>query len=148
MSQRQRIQMTEAEIKAFLQERHHMSIATLGPRGWPHVVAMWYGFIDDAPAFWTYAKSQKIRNLQRDNRITCLVEAGSAYNELRGVELIGQGVILSDIESIVRVGESVYERYTGPLRAEARPHLRQVGAKRLAVRIDVARVASWDHRKL
>ncbi len=140
--------MTDEEVDEFLDGRHTMNVATIGPDGQPHLVAMWYGFLDGAPAFWTYGKSQKVQNLRRDPRITCLVESGDAYNELRGVELVGTGTVLDDRESVLAVGRSVYERYTGPFESTALPALEQMGAKRVAVRIEVAKVVSWDHAKL
>ncbi len=140
--------MTDEEVQAFLQERHTMNVASIGRDGRPHLVAMWYGFYDGAPAFWTYGKSQKIVNLRRDPRLTCLVEAGAAYKDLQGVELIGTGAILEDREDVMAVGRSVYERYTGPYSDDRAGALERTGAKRVAVRIDVESVVSWDHRKL
>lgn len=148
MSKRKQIQMSAAEVAEFLRERHTMSVATNGREGYPHLVAMWYGFLDGKPAFWTYAKSQKIRNLERDNRITCLIEAGESYDQLRGVMLVGRGEILADREAVMQVGESIYERYNGPLTDETRPLVEHMGRKRVAVLIEVERVVSWDHRKL
>ena len=148
MSRRDQIRMTDEEVSAFLDGRHVMNVASIGADGQPHLVAMWYGFLDDAPAFWTYGKSQKVVNLCRDPRITCLVEAGDSYSELRGVELVGTATVLDDRESVLAVGRSVYERYTGPFSDTALPALEQMGAKRVAVRIDVGKVVSWDHGKL
>lgn len=148
MSRRDLIRMTDEEVADFLAGRHTMNIATIGPDGQPHLVAMWYGFVDDAPAFWTYGKSQKVQNLRRDPRVTCLVETGEAYNELKGVELVGTGTILEDHDDVMAVGRSVYERYTGPFSGTELPALEQMGAKRVAVRIDVRKVVSWDHSKL
>ena len=140
--------MTDEEVHDFLHERHTMNVASIGKDGQPHLVAMWYGFYDGAPAFWTYGKSQKVVNLRRDPRLTCLVEEGSAYKELVGVELIGTGTILEDREDVLSVGRSVYERYTRPYTEDAAAALEATGAKRVAVRIDVKEVVSWDHRKL
>ena len=140
--------MTDEEVHDFLDERHTMNVASIGKDGRPHLVAMWYGFYDGAPAFWTYGKSQKVVNLRRDPRLTCLVEEGSAYKELVGVELIGTGTILEDREDVLAVGRSVYERYTRPYTEDAAAALEATGAKRVAVRIDVKEVVSWDHRKL
>ena len=149
-SRRDEIRMSPEEVEAFLRETHTMSVATIGPTGHPHLVAMWYGFLDDAPAFWTFAKSQKIMNLRRDPRITCLVEEGDKYSELRGVELVGTGTIIDDRDKILEVGLSTGERHTGPAArsADARPFLEKQAAKRLVVRVEVERVVSWDHRKL
>ncbi len=149
-SRRDQIRMSSDEVDTFLHETHTMTVATIGPTGHPHLVAMWYGFLDGAPAFWTFAKSQKIVNLRRDTRITCLVEEGDKYSELRGVELVGTGTIIDDRDKILEVGLSTGERHTGaPARgADARPFFEAQVAKRLAVRVNVERVVSWDHRKL
>jgi PPOX class probable F420-dependent enzyme len=141
--------MTDEEIDAFLHERQTMNVASLGRDGRPHLVAMWYGFFDDgAPGFWTYGRSQKIVNLRRDPRITCLVEDGETYETLRGVELFGDATVVDDRDEVMAIGRSVWERYTAPWTDDALPALQSVGAKRVAVRIDVQSVVSWDHRKL
>ena len=149
MSRRDQIRMTDEEIDAFLHGRRTMNVASIGPGGRIHLVAMWYGFAPDgAPAFWTYGRSQKILNLRRNPTITCLVEAGDTYEELQGVELVGTATILDDRDDVIAVGRSVFERYTGPYTDEMAPVLEQVGAKRVAVRVEVESVVSWDHRKL
>lgn len=131
-----------------MSDRHVMNVATNSTGGFPHLVAMWYGFLNGAPAFWTYRKSQKIRNLQRDNRLTCLVESGEGYHELQGVMLVGRGIILENEAEIFKIGASVYERYSGPLTDEALAGVENNAKKRAAVRIEVERVASWNHGKL
>ena len=93
--------MSDEEVDDFLRGRHSMAVATLDADGRPHVVAMWYGFLDGAPAFETYRKSQKVVNLRRDPRMTCLVEEGNRYDELRGVELVSTGTIVDDPEALV-----------------------------------------------
>ena len=147
MSRRDQIRMTDDEVQSFLQERQVMNVASLQKDGRPHLVAMWYGFLDGKPAFWTYGRSQKIVNLRRDPRITCLVEDGDAYEELRGVELVGTATLIED-ERRFEIGRSVMERYTGPLTADVDPIVQSVGAKRAGVVIEVESVVSWDHRKL
>ncbi len=140
--------MTPEEIDEFLQGRRVMNVATIGPSGHPHLVAMWYGFLDGKPAFWTFGKSQKIVNLRRDDKITALVEDGEKYSELRGVELVGTGTIVEDYDTLVALGKSVAERYTGPVTAETLPFIEAQARKRLGVVIDVERRVSWDHTKL
>jgi len=149
-NRRDQIKMTEDEVDDFLQGRRVMNIATLGPTGHPHLVAMWYGFVDGKPAFWTFGKAQKVVNLRRDARITCLVEDGESYNELRGVELVGTGRVTEDYDTILAIGTSVAERYNGPAAVSeaAKPFLEAQARKRVGVVIDVDKVVSWDHTKL
>jgi PPOX class probable F420-dependent enzyme len=123
-------------------------MATLGPSGAPHLVAMWYAVLDGQVWFETKARSQKAVNLRRDARITCMVEEGETYDTLRGVSLEGTGVIVEDPDALWEVGVSVWERYNGPYTDEVKPLVEFMLQKRIAVRIDVDRVRSWDHRKL
>lgn len=147
-NRRAAIAMSDTEVAEFVRGSHHMSVATIGLSGQPHLVAMWYGFLDETIGLWTYGRSQKVANIRRDPRITALIEAGSAYNELRGVELVGNARIVEDPEAVCDLGLSVYERYTGPVGDGTRDIVAHMGAKRVAVLIDVHRTVSWDHRKL
>jgi PPOX class probable F420-dependent enzyme len=150
MSRRDQIRMTDDEVRAFLDEQKTLQVASINRDGTPHLVAMWYGVLDGGDvAFWTYGKSQKVLNLRRDPRLTCLVEDGEKYEELRGASITGTGVVSQDPEAVMRVGEAVYVRYNdGPLNDAAREGIKYAGAKRVAVTVRPDKVVSWDHRKL
>lgn len=148
VNQRSQITMTDDEVATFLVQQRTATMATLGPTGAPHLVAMWYAVIDGQVWFETKSRSQKAVNLRRDPRITCMVEEGETYDTLRGVSLEGTGVIVEDPEALWEVGVSVWERYNGPYTDEVKPLVEFMLHKRIAVRIDVDRVRSWDHRKL
>lgn len=148
MSRRDQIRMTDEELADYLDGRHTMNVATINHDGSIHLVAMWYAMDGPDPVFWTYRKSQKIRNLERDHRITCLVETGDAYEELEGVELVGRGEVITDRDRIFALGERVAARYTGPVTDDSRPFIQAVGEKRYAVKVHVEKTVSWDHSKL
>jgi PPOX class probable F420-dependent enzyme len=141
--------MSPEEIDAFLHERQTMNVATYNHDGSIHLVAMWYGFVDGLPVFETYAKSQKVLNLRRDPRITCLVEDGDTYETLRGVELVGTAEVSEDREVIMTAARSVVERYFGPIDpADIDAVAEGLAAKRVAITIRAERTVSWDHAKL
>src|SRR3954452_12244615 len=96
MNRRNQIRMNDEEIRAFLEEQRTLQVATIDHDGWPHLVAMWYVLINDEVVFWTYARSQKAVTLQRDPRLTGLVEAGERYEELRCVQIKGRAFINND----------------------------------------------------
>jgi PPOX class probable F420-dependent enzyme len=149
MSRRNLIRMNDEEIRAFLEEQRTLQVATIDHDGWPHLVAMWYVLINDQIVFWTYAKSQKAVNLRRDARLTCLVEAGERYDELRGVQVKGRAIINDDRETVQRIGEVIYERYTGgPLNDAIRQVVAAQAPKRVIVFVEPVEIVSWDHRKL
>lgn len=148
MSRRKLITMTDEEIQAFLQEQRTLQVATIDHDGYPHLVAMWYILQEQRVVFWTYARSQKAVNLRRDPRLTCLVEAGHSYQELRGVQIKGRATIVDDRATVQLYGERIFERYTGPLSESVRPMIAAQAAKRLVVVVEPVEIVSWDHRKL
>jgi hypothetical protein len=109
---------------------------------------MWYAVLDGVLWFETKAKSQKATNLRRDGRVTVMVETGDTYDALRGVALEGRATIVDDADALWAVGVNVWERYNGPYSEEVRPMVEFMLVKRVAVRVDVERTRSWDHRKL
>ena len=148
MNRRDQIRMNDEEIRAFLEEQRKLQVATIDHDGWPHLVAMWYVLINDEVVFWTYARSQKAINLRRDPRLTCLVEAGERYEELRGVQIKGQAAINDEPATVQRIGEEIWERYTGPLNENTRQMVTVQAAKRVVIFVKPVEVVSWDHRKL
>ncbi|SFT07988.1 pyridoxamine 5'-phosphate oxidase family protein [Saccharopolyspora flava] len=146
--QRAQVQMTPEEIEAFLATRRTATLSTLGPSGHPHAVAMWFALLDGVIWFETKAKAQKAINIGRDPRVTVLVEDGLTYETLRGVSLEGRAEIVDDPDALWAVGVNIWERYHGPYTDEVKPLVEYMLHKRVAVRVDVERTRSWDHRKL
>ncbi len=152
MSARDRVRMTDDEIRTYLQAGRAMTLVTNGHRGHPHAMPMFYGVDDDLTVrFSTYGASQKVRNIERDPRVSLLVESGQAYAELRGVMIEGRAEIVRDLEATVatmveamgRAGESLPAAAELPLEVKE-----QMAGKRVLVRVRPERFISWDHAKL
>jgi PPOX class probable F420-dependent enzyme len=149
VSRRAEIAMTGDEVAAFIASARVMTCATQGRDGWPHLMPLWFVVRDDGCWAWTYAKSQKVRNLERDPRCTLQFEAGDAYNELRGVMLKCEVELHRDLATVSAVGEEIARRYGGTdLNDDARAYVARQAAKRVGMRFQVRETASWDHRKL
>jgi PPOX class probable F420-dependent enzyme len=149
VSRRAEIAMTSGEVAAFLDEQRTVTCATQGSDGWPHLMPLWYVVRAGELWSWTYAKSQKVRNLERDARCTLQVEAGLAYDELRGVMLKCDAVIHRDLDAVAALGEEIAVRYGGAaLDDGARAYVHQQAAKRVALQFRPRSSATWDHRKL
>jgi PPOX class probable F420-dependent enzyme len=149
VSRRREIAMDPGEVTAFLEQERVLTCATLGRDGWPHLMPLWYVVRDGECWAWTYAKSQKARNLERDPRCTVQVEAGGVYAELRGVMIKAECELHRDLDLVAELGAELAERYGGGrLSGDARAALRAQAAKRVALRFRPRRTASWDHRKL
>ena len=135
-------------MAAFLAERRKLHVATIDRDGAPHLMPMYFLVVDGAVTFWTYTRSQKIRNLERDARITVMAEDGDAYFDLRGVQVHGRAHLTADPALVTAFGERLYARYFGPLDDAARAYVARSAAKRTRVTVEPVRVVSWDHRRL
>ena len=141
--------MTDEEIAALIDEQSKFQLATINQDGTPHLVTMFSGLVEDKIAFWTYRTSRKAVNLARDPRVTCLIETGTDYFELRGVMLYGSVRVLTDPNDVRYVGSEVVRRMMGLEDEDAiASAVAQTAAKRNAYIVEPVRVASWDHRKL
>ena len=147
-NQRSQITMSADEVADYLERSRTATLATIGPTGIPHLVAMWYAVVDGEIWFETKARSQKAVNLRRDPRCTVMIEDGLTYDALRGVSIEGTAEIVDDPEALWKVGVSVWERYNGPYSEEVKPLVEFMLNKRIAVRVVADRVRSWDHHKL
>lgn len=147
-NRRAQIRMTDDEIATFVERSRTATLATVGPDGLSHLVAMWYAVLDGELWFETKAKSQKAVNLRRDGRVTCLIEDGQTYDVLRGVAIEGRAEVHTEPDDLLRVGIGVWERYYGPYTPDQRPAVDALMRNRVAVRVVANRTRSWDHRKL
>jgi PPOX class probable F420-dependent enzyme len=148
VNQRASIVLSDDEVAEFLAGARSATMATVGPDGQPHLVAMWFAIIDGDICFETKAKSQKAVNLRRDPRISVLVEDGTVYEDLRGVSIEGTAEVTEDADLLWRIGVDIWERYHGTYTDDLKPIVETMLNKRVAVRVRQERVRSWDHRKL
>ena len=147
---RDQIKMTDSEIAEFLAAERVANVASNGRDGWPHVTALWYVMRGTDPWIWTYAKSQKVKNLERDPRATLQVEAGDTYDQLRGLMLRTEAVIHRDDATKLAFVEQLAARYAPP---GVDPEAMRAGfaaqvPKRVAIEFKELGRVSWDHRKL
>jgi PPOX class probable F420-dependent enzyme len=146
-SRRDQITMSDDELRAFLGEKKVVTCATIGPSGRPHLMPLWYAVDDLVLRGWTYAKSQKAKNLERDPRATLQVEDGELYHELRGVMMECDVAIERDADKVANFGMALFQRFgaTGP---DVEAMIAKQAPKRIGLTFTPTRVVSWDHAKL
>ena len=147
-NQRAQVVMSDDEVDEFLHQQRSSTVATYGPEGQIHLVGMWYAVMDGQVWFETKRKAQKVVNLRRDPRMSFLVESGQTYDRLRGVAMEGRGVVIEADDVVWDVCVTIFERYNGTYSEQMKPLVEFMAKNRVAVRFDVDRVRSWDHRKL
>jgi PPOX class probable F420-dependent enzyme len=167
-SRRDLIKLTPVEQAELLDTERVVIVSSLGPRGWPHSMPMWFTVRDGEIWIWTFAKSQKVRNLERDPRATLLIETGTEYTELRGIQIEAEAELIRDTPTVAEFGKELTIRYAdgidsinkapqqrrtsaslrSAIGSDAAAALEAQAAKRVAVRFEAKRTATWDHRKL
>ncbi|RSM68883.1 pyridoxamine 5'-phosphate oxidase [Kibdelosporangium aridum] len=151
MSRRAEIKMTPDEVRAYLAAGRVANVATIGPKGRPHLVPVFYIPDGDGIATWTYGTSQKVANLRRLPEATVLVETGVAYEELQGVSMECDVEIIEDTEQIVRIGTDLLGKMSqgsDEVVTAAAQFIRMQAQKRVGLVFRPTKVVSWDHRKL
>jgi general stress protein 26 len=144
--------MSAAEVEAMLAGQHKVQLATNGPDGFPHLVTMYYVLMDGLITFWTYRTSQKALNLDRDGRISCLVESGEQYFDLKGVLVHGTVRRIEEPAAVAEIGRRITATFSDPATAGDPAALTQyvehAARKRFGYAVEPVRVISWDHAKL
>ena len=146
-SRRDQITMSDDELHAFLGEQKVVTCATIGPNGRPHLMPLWFAADGQKLRSWTYAKSQKAKNLERDPHATLQIEDGEQYHELRGVMMECDVEIEREPDKVVNFGMALFQRFgaTGP---DVEAMIAGQAPKRIGMTFTPTRTISWDHGKL
>jgi PPOX class probable F420-dependent enzyme len=151
MSRRDQIKLSDEELLELLRDERVAVVSSNGPHGYPHSMPLWFVPREGEVWIWTYAKSQKVRNLERDPRATLLVETGHEYGELRGAMIEAEAEIHRDFKTVIGFAEELTVRYAegiDSIEGDAKVALEAQAPKRVAIHFRPQRVATWDHRKL
>jgi PPOX class probable F420-dependent enzyme len=150
-SRRDQIKLSDEEARELIDSERIVVVSSLGPRGWPHVMPLWYVPRGGEIWIWTYAKSQKVKNLERDPRATLLIETGVEYQDLRGIQIEAEAELIRDIDEIVEYAKEMTVRYSEGIESvegDAAAGLQAQAPKRVAIHFHPKRIATWDHSKL
>lgn len=150
MSPKPQLSMSEADVRSFLETAEKATIATMGRDDLPHLATMYFALRGDEICMWTYRKSQKAKNLLRDDRMSFLAEGGEPYVDAKGVLVRGRARLVEDAAEIEAIARAIYEknfRAAGGLDYEEGPQaeIRRQVLKRIGVVLPLDGVASWDH---
>jgi PPOX class probable F420-dependent enzyme len=138
------IRLTPDEQAAFLRDNRKCALATLDAEGFPHIVAMNFAVRDGAFYMTSYGKAQKVLNVRRNPKVALMVEAGSAYAELKGVMVRGDCEILESAEAVAEAFAWMAEDRGAPRPAAAA----RSAPKRVVLKIVPTKTVTWDHAKL
>ncbi|HXQ20291.1 MAG TPA: pyridoxamine 5'-phosphate oxidase family protein [Candidatus Acidoferrales bacterium] len=148
MNRRKAIELSPQEQDEFLRDAKTIVLSSIDRRGYPHSIAMWYTV--DAGCIWmtTYAKSQKVANIQRNPKVSLLAESGSTYDTLKGVLIRGRAELIHDVDACVHLLARIHGKMMGAMPTGIEEALKMQARKRVIVKVTPERVSSWDHSKL
>ena len=139
--------MSTEECNEFLGAERTCRVATVSGDGAPHVAPLWFAW--DGGALWLYSivKSQRWVDLQRDPRVSVVVDAGEQFHELRGVEITGTVEVVGEVPR----GSDPNETLADPERMFARKYMGgetfYPDGRHAWVRVVPNKIVSWDFRK-
>jgi PPOX class probable F420-dependent enzyme len=145
---RDQVAMTDGELQDFIESQKTIQVATINKDGTPHLVPLWFAVVDGDIVLETFTKSQKVVNLERDPRMTVLLEAGKAYEELRGATIYAEAELVRDVDRVHDLHMAVLTRNTDIPVETLDKVSRGMAPKKTAIVVKVKRCFSWDHRKL
>ena len=146
---REKIRMDAEEIAEFIEEQKSLQVGTINSDGSIHLSTLWFAVVDDLIVFETYTSSQKVVNLERDPRITVLLENGLEYNNLRGVMIKGVANLVSEPTEVKQIAREVIKRNQPEIPDEMLDDAAaSLAVKRTVVTVVPEKVVSWDHRKI
>lgn len=142
-----KIAMTDEERDRFLAEERTCRVATVRADGAPHVTPLWFAW--DGSALWltSIVRSQRWTDIERDGRVSVVVDGGIEFMELRGVEIQGRAEAVGEVP---RTGEPAPELET-PERLFADKYAGGVvhhDGRHAWLRVVPHKIVSWDFRKL
>jgi PPOX class probable F420-dependent enzyme len=145
---RDQVAMTDDEIWSFIEGRKTLQAATINRDGTPHLVPLWFAVVDGDIVLETFTKSQKVVNLERDPRLTVLLEDGELYEKLRGVTIYAEAELVRDVEKVHDLHMAVLKRNTEIPEDTLEKVTRAMAPKKTCIVVKAKRIISWDHRKL
>lgn len=146
---RDQVRMSDDELWSFIATQKTVQVATLNRDGTAHLVPLWFAIEDGAIVLETFTKSQKVKNLQRDPRITVLFEDGATYEKLRGASIRATAELVTDVERVHALHMAVLKRNTPEIPEDVLENAtRSMAPKKTAILVRPDRVMSWDHGKL
>lgn len=144
---RRAVRMDDAEVRAAIAAARSLQLATIDEDGTPHLSTLWFGLLDGDVVAWTPQDSHKARNLRRDPRVACLVEAGDRYTDIRGVSIKGRVELVDSPDELTSIATAIFERNFPP-GERPDPAALVAGGRRVGLVLYIDSAASWDHRKL
>ncbi len=148
--------MTPEEVSELLENERTLILATTRREGTPAMHALWFTYLDDAVYFNIQASSFKNKNIERDDRVCCLVEAGEKYFDLRGAMIEGRAALVEDPDERGRVQTAAdaknerigsgLEQMPGYFSKNRQQRLER--GDRLMIKVPLDRVRTWHFGKV
>lgn len=145
------VTMSVEEIESYLSKSVTVTLITLNRDGTALPTPLWFANRGEVIYVGTMRKTQKVKNLLRDPRVTAQVESGESYLELRAVIVKGRAEIVESEEELAWFAEAMAAKY-----AQQRPRQTALPTAtkqhydnpRAVIKIVPEKVRTWDNSKI
>ena len=131
------------ELERYLGAQRTVRVATADADGTPHVIPLWFVWLDGVMFLNSTAGNVTVDNMLRSGRAAAVVDDGETYDVLRGVVVTGRVEEADDDPRLPDVERTWSEKYLG---GNEPPYRKWKG--RMWLRLVPDRTASWDFRKI
>ncbi len=136
--------LTKEEAHEFLDSRPGwLILTTIGRDGYPHSIPIGYFRLGDEIYVGGRAGTQRAKNIERNPKVSALVESGGTMQEIKGLMIQGEASLVTDPDEVLRLMRVAATRRGTPeqqLPTEARPGVAYI-------RITPRRYISWDYSR-
>ena len=134
--------MTDQEVKAFLDTKPGwIVLSTIGRQGYPHSVPLGYFRLGDDIYIGCRAGTQKVKYIERNPKVSLLLESGSTRQDIKGVLIQGHATVHTAPETRLRLSREA-ARLRG-VAEDALPHEPRPGV--VYIQVEPRRIISWDY---
>jgi nitroimidazol reductase NimA-like FMN-containing flavoprotein (pyridoxamine 5'-phosphate oxidase superfamily) len=131
-------ELSPQQIKDILNKKEHwVVLSTTGPNGYPHSVPIGYFLIDNKLILGCRDGTQKVKNIERDGRVSLLWENGRGEDSLKGILFQGDARIVRDsAERMELKAEACRQRGVAP------PS--ELSSTSVYIEVTPVKTISWD----
>lgn len=126
----------------FLREQKILHLATIDPKGNPHLVPVWYKYAAKKFYIGTNTKTAKAKNIQKNNAVSFCVDAG-VWHPIHGIMGVGRARLITEKSKVEKIAGQILLRYFKSL--DERSARQLLDETDCIIEITPEKITSWHY---